>query len=168
VNSQAAALGPPFLTVPGRRKKKGTVTFSHDCTDMAASILLKVTVPFFFLRPGTLLAAALLAACATERLYDGPPLPRAQRAIVRADPAVSAGLPVQLRLRQADGREVGITASAVELPPGAHELLVDCRVAESGSVRRFAVRAELEPGGRYRLVATASARNCEAVELVAD
>ncbi|MGH8196685.1 MAG: hypothetical protein ACRETI_00785 [Steroidobacteraceae bacterium] len=114
------------------------------------------------------LAAAALAACATERLYDGPPLSSAERAIVRADPLMSAGLPVQLRLRQVNGRDVGLASSAVELPPGKHELLVDCRVEESGSVRRFAVEAELEAGGRYRLVANATARNCEAVELIGD
>ncbi len=120
--------------------------------------------PFF---PAAL-AAALIAGCATQRLYDGPPLPADERAIVQADPVVSAGLPVQLRLRLVDGREVGLMASKAELPPGAHALLVDCRVAESGSVRRFTVEAELEPGGHYRLVAQASARNCEAVELIAD
>ena len=115
-----------------------------------------------------LLAAVLATACATDRLYEGPPLPAAERAIVRADPVVSAGLPVQLRLRSVDGREVGLSASKVELVPGKHSLLVDCRVAESGSVRRFTVEAELEAGGRYRLVANATARNCEAVELIGD
>ncbi|MGH8131046.1 MAG: hypothetical protein ACRES3_09370 [Steroidobacteraceae bacterium] len=121
--------------------------------------------PFF---PIIALAVLSLAACATERLYDGPPLPAAERAIVRADPVVSAGLPVQLRLRQVDGRDVALSASAVELRPGSHELLVDCRVEESGSVRRFVIDVELEAGGRYRLVANASARNCEAVELIGD
>jgi hypothetical protein len=114
------------------------------------------------------LAAALVAACTTTRLYDGPRLPPGERAVVRADPAVSAGLPVQLRLRQVDGQDVALAASAVELAPGAHELLVDCRVAESGSVRRFRVEGDLAAGGRYRLVARANARNCEAVEVVAD
>jgi hypothetical protein len=110
----------------------------------------------------------LLCGCATERLYDGPPLPKDQRAIVRADPVVSAGLPVQVRIRQVNGKEVALSSSAVELPAGAHEILVDCRIAESGSVRRFLVEARLEAGGRYRLVANASARNCEAVELIGD
>jgi hypothetical protein len=118
--------------------------------------------------PSCLILATLVAGCATQRLYDGPPLPRAERAIVRADPVVSAGLPVQLRLRRVDGRDVALASSAVELRPGAHEFLVDCRVAESGSMRRFAVQAQVEAGARYRLVAQASARNCEAVELVAD
>ena len=87
---------------------------------------------------------------------------------MRADPVVSAGLPVQLRLRQVDGRDVALSSSAVELAPGAHKFLVDCHVEESGSVRRFVVQAELDAGGRYRLVANASTRNCEAVELIGD
>lgn len=118
------------------------------------------------LRPGTVLAALLLAGCATERLAP-PELPAAERAVVRADPAVSAGLPVQLRLRQVDGHDVPVTASSVELAPGRHALLVDCRVAETDSVRRFTVEAELEAGGRYRLIASANSRNCEAVQLTA-
>jgi hypothetical protein len=110
----------------------------------------------------------LLAGCVTERLYDGPPLPADERAIVSADPAVSAGLPVQVRLRRVDDHDVGFTASRVELPPGKHLFLVDCLVAQSGSVRRFSVEGELEAGARYRLVAHATARNCEAVALIGD
>jgi hypothetical protein len=113
-------------------------------------------------------AAALLAGCATERFHDGPPLAPEDLAIVRADPVVSAGSPVQIRLRRVGEREVRLSASRVELPPGKHRLLVDCRVAESGSVRRFTVEADLEAGGRYRLVADATSRNCEAVALVGD
>lgn len=110
--------------------------------------------------------AAICAACATQRVYPGPALPADERVIVRADPAFSAGLPVQLRLRQAGGRKIPLHASAVELPPGRHSLLVDCRVLASGATRRFVVEAELEAGAEYRVVATASARNCDAVELV--
>jgi hypothetical protein len=124
--------------------------------------------PFFRGASPLVCSALLLAGCATERAYEGPPLPAGERAIVRADPVVSAGLPVQVRIRRADGRDVGVSASRVELPPGPHSLVVDCRVAESGSVRRFTVEGELVAGGRYRLVADATARNCEAVELIAD
>jgi hypothetical protein len=95
-------------------------------------------------------------------------LPPGERAIVRADPVVSAGLPVQLRIRRVDGREIGLSASKVELPAGRHALLVDCRVAESGSMRRFTVEEDLAPGRSYRLVAEATARNCEAVRLIDD
>lgn len=110
----------------------------------------------------------LLAGCATERAYEGPPLAKDERAVVRADPVVSAGLPVQVRIRSADGHDVGVTASKVELPPGKHTFVVDCTVAESGSVRRFTLEEELDAGGRYRLVANATARNCEAVALIGD
>ena len=115
-----------------------------------------------------LACAVLLAGCTTERLYEGAALPDGDVAVVRADPAVSAGLPVQVRLRRVDGREVGVSASSVELPPGPHELLVDCHVAASGSMRRFTVAADLAPGRRYRLVADTTARNCEAVHLADD
>lgn len=122
--------------------------------------------PFF---PGAVVVAAALAAgCATERAYPGPDLPPEQRAVVRADPALSAGLPVTVRLRRVDGHEVPLTASRVELAPGAHQLLVDCRVRESGALARFALAVEVEAGGSYRLVAEATARNCEAVRLIGD
>ncbi len=119
--------------------------------------------PFF----PVILLMLLPAGCATERAYDGPRLPAAERALVHADPAVSAGLPVQLRLRQVDERSIPLAASSVELQPGPHRLLVDCRVTESGTTQRFTLDVELEPGGKYRLVAVASTRNCEAVELQA-
>jgi len=121
--------------------------------------------PFF---PVACVLVLLVAGCGTQRMYEGAPLARDERAIVRADPVVSAGSPVQLRLRQVDGKEVGLSSSKVELPPGKHTLLVDCRVAESGSVGRFTVEAELDAGGHYRLVANTSARKCEAVELIGD
>ena len=112
------------------------------------------------------IAVVACAACTTERAYRGYALPRAEVAIVRADPAFSAGLPVQVRLRRAGDRDVPLQASAVELPPGHQTLLVDCRMQQSGETRRFVVEAELEAGAEYRLVAQASARNCDAVELV--
>jgi hypothetical protein len=120
------------------------------------------------LRPGTFVIVVLLVGCATERAYEGPRLAEDERAVVRADPVVNAGLPVQLRLRKVDGRDVGVSASKVELPPGPHQILVDCLVAESGSVRRFTIDAELAAGGRYRVVANTTARNCEAVALIDD
>ncbi len=111
-------------------------------------------------------AAVVLAGCATERAYPGPELAPGERAVVRADPALSAGLPVTVRLRQVDGRDVPLSVSSVELPPGGHELLVDCRVREAESTRRFTLAVELEAGAEYRLVADATARNCEAVRLI--
>lgn len=112
-----------------------------------------------------LLGAALASGCAVERAYDGPALPATERVILRADPVVSAGLPVSVRLRRVGERGIPLSTSAVELPPGHHVLLVDCRVEQSGSQRRFSLEVELEAGAEYRLVAVTSARNCEAVEV---
>lgn len=118
--------------------------------------------------PLSLLLALLCAGCATERAYPGPELPPAERAVVRADPMLSAGLPVTVRLRQVDGRDLPYSTARVLLAPGAHELLVDCRVRESGALARFALAVEVEAGGSYRLVAESTARNCEAVRLIGD
>jgi hypothetical protein len=113
-----------------------------------------------------LLALAATAACTTQRIYPGPGSSPEAGAIVRADPAFSAGLPAQVRLRKVGDRKVSLGASVIELPPGRHALLVDCHVLESGVTRRFVVEADLEAGREYRLVARASARNCDAVELI--
>jgi len=123
----------------------------------------KETSPFL-----SLVLALLCAGCATGRAYPGPELPPGESAVVRADPALSAGLPVTVRLRQVDGRDLPFSASRVRLAPGAHELLVDCSVRESGAVARFALAVEVEAGASYRLVAQATARNCEAVRLIGD
>ena len=111
------------------------------------------------------LACAILTACGSYRAYEGPALPRAERARVAADPSFSAGLPVQVILRKVNDREVPLGRSAVELPPGRHALVVDCRLAETGSTTRFAFEAEVEAGGQYRLEAEATAVGCERVEL---
>jgi len=133
-----AAFGPPFFPRPG-------------CNRMRTLILL---------------ALAATAACTTQHIYPGSGSSPEASAIVRADPAFSAGLPVQVRLRKAGDRKISLGASAVELPPGRYSLLVDCHVLESGVTRRFVVEADLEAGREYRLVARASAQNCDAVELI--
>ena len=133
-----AAFGPPFFRRTG-------------CNRMRTLILLML---------------AATAACTTQRVYPGSGSSPEGNAIVRADPAFSAGLPVQVRLRKAGEHRISLGASAIELPPGRHSLLVDCRVQESGVTRRFVVEADLEAGREYRLVARASTRNCDAVELI--
>jgi uncharacterized lipoprotein len=112
-----------------------------------------------------LAAATALAGCGSLQAYEGPRLPAGERAVVRADPAVSAGLPVEVILRKVDTYEVPVDNSRVELRPGAHRFLVDCRVPEAGIVTRFVIDAEVQAGGTYRLVADATARGCRAVEL---
>jgi hypothetical protein len=106
-----------------------------------------------------------LSGCGTLQAYEGERLPADDYAVVRADPSVSAGLPVQVILRKVDGYEVPVSKTAVELRPGSHSFLVDCRVPEAGDVTRFEITAEVLAGGRYRLVADATARGCRSVEL---
>ncbi len=103
-----------------------------------------------------------MTGCATLKLPDTQGLGTAR---VSGDPAFSAGLPVQVLLRQVDGRRVDVRYSSIEIPAGRHQLLVDCRVAESGSTSRHALDVELFAGVHYRLVAVASTRGCDAVEL---
>ena len=176
-----AAFGPPFFPVDNPDPEKGDASLSPPwpAAGLARSLRREESANSLARQPSAgqrrvtdaspywiaALVVVMNGGCATEKAYEGPRLPAAERAVVHADPALSAGLPVSLRLRQVDQREVPLSASSVELPPGAHVLLVDCRVSESGATRRFTVPVELEPGGDYRLVATASARNCEAVTL---
>ena len=112
-----------------------------------------------------LAAAAALGGCGSLQAYEGPRLPAGERAVVRADPAVSAGLPVEVILRKVDAYQVPVGDSRVELRPGAHRFVVDCRVPEAGIVTRFVIDAEVQAGGSYRLLADATARGCRSVEL---
>jgi hypothetical protein len=112
-----------------------------------------------------LLACLALAACGSFRAYEGSPLEASGRALVRADPAFTAGLPVQVLLRKVDEIAVPASRSSVELAPGRHVFVVDCRLMETGSTTRFVVEAEVEAGAAYRLEAEATAVGCERVEL---
>jgi len=111
------------------------------------------------------LACAATAGCGSLQAYEGERLPAGERAVVSADPAVSAGLPVEVILRKVDGYEVPVSKSSVELSPGPHRFVVDCRVPEAGVVTRFVIDAEVEAGGSYRLRADATARGCLEVVL---
>lgn len=114
---------------------------------------------------GCAVLSVAVAGCGSLQAYEGPRLPAGERAVVRADPSLSAGLPVEVILRKVDGYEVPVSNSAVELRPGAHRFVVDCRVPEAGVVTRFVIDAEVEAGGSYRLVADATARGCREVVL---
>ena len=71
--------------------------------------------------------------------------------------------------RELDWEPTGDGSYVVTLP-GTHKLLVECRVAETKSVSRFTIEAELYEGVRYRLVPEISPgmRGCRAVELDSD
>jgi hypothetical protein len=102
------------------------------------------------------LALSLLAVCAgcmTVQTYDGPRRESDEVARISGDLPVTAGAPVSVILRQVDGRELKLGQIAVELLPGEHELLVDCRIAETSSITRHALDVDVSAGRQYRLVA---------------
>jgi hypothetical protein len=109
---------------------------------------------------------AALAGCGT--LQIGTPDTTLERAVVRADPRINAGLPVVVALRKVDETEIGVLYSGVSLPPGPHRLLVDCRVGSTGEIVRFALEVSLAGGVGYRLVADLQPglRTCDEVRLV--
>jgi hypothetical protein len=110
--------------------------------------------------------AAAAAGCGTYQAYEGPARPIGQLAIVRADPAVNAGLPVKVILRSVDGRKIGSGNSAVAVTPGPHRFLADCWLAATGGATRFEVEAEVEAGHEYRLEAEATPQSCSKVSLI--
>ncbi|MGH8178798.1 MAG: hypothetical protein ACREV5_21275 [Steroidobacter sp.] len=115
---------------------------------------------------GSLLACA---GCMTVQTYDGERREADEVARISGDFRVTAGAPVSVILRQVDGRTLGMGENAVEVLPGDHSLLVDCRIAETDSVSRHSIDAQVAAGRRYRLVAETSPglRECTAVSLQA-
>ncbi len=113
--------------------------------------------------------AAVLAGCATERLYAGPARDSGRIAIVEGDPRINAGLPLAAVIREVDGRVLRLGSSRVALEPGRHVLLVDCIMAETRSTTRHQLKVEVEAGSRYRLVTDSAPgnRSCGAVRLEA-
>ena len=88
---------------------------------------------------------------------------------ITGDPVVTAGSPVTVVLRQVDGRDIGLTQTSVELLEGKHNLLVDCRIAETKAVSRHSLDIEVFGGRSYRLRAETgpALRECIGVSLEA-
>ncbi len=116
-------------------------------------------------RATTAISFPLLLGCAALQAYDGPALPRAEVAILRADPVLSAGLPVEVVLRKVDETRIPPARNVVAVLPGAHTLMVDCRLPAQSSTTRFVLEVDVEAGASYRLEADATARECHDVSL---
>lgn len=101
------------------------------------------------------------------QLYDGPKRDRDEVARISGDPVVTAGSPITVVLRQVDGQDIGLTQTTVEVLEGKHELLVDCRIAETKRVSRHALEVEVFGGGKYHLRAETgpALRECTGVTL---
>lgn len=94
-----------------------------------------------------------LGACTAVQTYEGERREREEVARVSGDLPFSAGAPVSVILRQVDGRRLKLGESTVELLPGEHQLLVDCRVAETNDISRHVLEVDVSAGRQYRLVA---------------
>lgn len=107
------------------------------------------------------------SSCATGQSYEGDKLGADEVAKISGDLRVTAGAPISVILRKVDDYELGFGESSVEVLPGKHQLLVDCRIAETASVTRLNIEAEVYAGERYRLVAETGPglRECKSVSV---
>lgn len=115
------------------------------------------------------IAAVLAGGCMSVQLYDGPQRDRDEVARITGDPVVTAGSPVTVILRQVDGHDIGVTQTSVEVLEGKHNLLVDCRIAETKGGSRHSLDVEVYGGRKYRLRAQTgpALRECTGVTLEA-
>src|SRR5262245_37254076 len=125
----------------------------------AAGRMKAITIAF--------LCATLLSGCLTLQTYEGPKRPDNEVARISGDPRVTAGSPITVTLREVDGNVLNVGQNSVDVLPGEHRLLVDCRIAETKRTSRHSIDAEVYAGRRYRLVAetVAGLRGCRAVGL---
>lgn len=100
------------------------------------------------------LASIVVASgCMTAQVYDGPQRDSDELARISGDPPFNAGSPLTVVLRKVDGRALSVGQTSVDVLPGSHSLLVDCRIAETRSVTRHSIDAEVSAGRRYKLSA---------------
>jgi hypothetical protein len=110
---------------------------------------------------------SVCSGCATARLYDGPRRPADEVARITGDMRINAGSPLTIILRAVDNTPLNVGQNAVEVLPGKHRLLVDCRIAETARVSRHSIEAEVSAGRHYRFVAETGPglRECTQVTL---
>ncbi|MET0986471.1 MAG: hypothetical protein ABW034_13805 [Steroidobacteraceae bacterium] len=108
-----------------------------------------------------------LGGCSTLRAYDDPELKRDEVAVVAGDYRFNAGSPLTLILRAVDGQPLDARYHAVELAPGEHVFVVDCRLRETQTTSRHEVSASVAPGVRYGFTAEVAPgmRGCDSVQL---
>jgi hypothetical protein len=120
-------------------------------------------------RAVVLALASLCAGCMTVQGYDGERRDPDEVARIIGDLRVTAGAPLSVILRQVDGRTLQLGQTSVDVLPGTHDLLVDCRIAETDSTTRHSIEVEVSAGRRYRLAAETGPglRECTQVTLEA-
>ena len=120
-------------------------------------------------RVAILAFALLCGGCMNVQGYEGERRKADEVARIIGDLRVTAGAPLSVILRQVDGRTLQLSQTSVDVLPGSHKLLVDCRIAETDSTTRHSIDAEVSAGRRYRLVAETGPglRECTRVTLEA-
>jgi len=114
-------------------------------------------------------AACLMQGCMTAQTYEGEPRARDEVAHIVGDARITAGAPISVVLRQVDGKTLSLGQSSVDVLPGKHSLLVDCRIQATDSITRHEIEQDFFAGRRYRLVAETGpgVRDCTGVSLEA-
>jgi len=113
-------------------------------------------------------AAALFLTAACASVYVGESQDPQLSSEISGDFKLRFTSPVNVYLRKVDETELGVFASSAHVAPGDHQLLVDCKLEESGSLSRFDLTVTTVAGSNYRLRAKLADGNqsCSGVELV--
>jgi hypothetical protein len=116
------------------------------------------------------IAAALgVQGCMTAQSYDGPKLARDEVARIVGDMRFTAGAPISVVLRQVDEQTLSLGQNSIDVLPGKHSVLVDCRIQETMSITRHRIEQDFFAGRTYRLSAETGpgVRECTAVHVEA-
>jgi hypothetical protein len=118
-------------------------------------------------RVAVLALLLVCSGCGTAQLYDGPRRSSIEVARITGDMRINAGSPLTLILREVDNTPLNVGQNSVEVLPGKHRFLVDCRIAETEKTSRHSVEEEVSAGRHYRLVAETGPglRECTQVTL---
>lgn len=101
----------------------------------------------------TIAVVVICSGCMTAQVYDGPHRDKDEVARISGDLRITAGAPLTVILREVDDHPLTVGQSSVDVLPGSHRLLVDCRIAETESVTRHSIEAEVSAGRQYKLAA---------------
>jgi len=96
---------------------------------------------------------ALLTGCLSVQGYDGEKRDADELARISGDPSINAGSPLTLVLRKVDEQTLNVAQTSVDVLPGKHTLLVDCRIREGNRTSRHSLEVEVSAGVHYHLEA---------------
>lgn len=88
--------------------------------------------------------------------------------VISGDLKLRFDSPVSVYLRKVDDTRLGIFNNSARVPPGPHELLVDCEVGNAAGPSRYVLNVTTVAGVDYRLQAALASgnRGCTGVEMV--